>query len=104
MIGIFDWERRSRQKVIIDLEFQVDVRRAARRDRIRDAIDYKRVAKRTLDFVSKSRFYLIETMAERLAAALRREFRLTFLRVRVSKPGAIRGSKHVGVEITRKGK
>ena len=104
IIGIFAWERRTRQKILIDLEFPADIRKAARRDRIEDAIDYKRIAKHTIEFVAKSRFYLLETLAEGLAATLLKEFGLPELKVRVSKPGAIRGSKNVGVEILRKRK
>jgi len=104
IIGIFDWERKTRQKISIDLEFPADIRRSARRDRIQDAVDYKKIAKRTIQFVSRSRYQLIETLAEKLASALLKEFRLKEISVRISKPGAIRGSKNVGVEIHRRGK
>ncbi len=102
LIGIFDWERKIRQKVKVDLEFPADIRKAARRDRIEDAVDYKAIAKETIAFVSKSRFQLIETLAERLADLLLKKFRLRSIKVRLSKPGALRHSKNVGVEITRK--
>ena len=101
-IGIFDWERKVRQKVLIDLEFPAKVRRAARRDRIEDAVDYKKIAKHTIAFVSQSRFHLIETLAERLASSLLQEFRLPQIKIRLAKPGAIRGARNVGVEIIRK--
>ncbi len=102
IIGIFDWERKTPQKVRIDLEFPADIRRAARRDRIEDTVDYKRIAKRILAYVGQSRFQLIETLAEKLAAVLLAEFRLKEVRLRVSKPGAVRGSKNVAVEILRR--
>ncbi len=101
-IGIFDWERKILQKIMIDLEFPADIRRAARTDNIKDATDYKRIAKFAVSFVAKSRFYLIETLAEHLAQALLREFKLPEIRLRVSKPGALRGSRNVGVKIFRK--
>ena len=104
VIGIFDWERKIRQKIRISLEFPADIRRAARRDRIEDTVDYKRIAKETLAFVSGSQFHLIETLAEKLAAMILKEFRVPEIQVRVSKPGAVRGSQDVGVEITRKRK
>ena len=103
-IGIFDWERKIKQKVRIDLEFPADIRKAARHDHIKDTIDYKRLAKQTIGFVSGSRFYLIETLAERLAQLLLKNSSLPEIRVRISKPGAIRGAKNVGVEIIRKRK
>lgn len=100
-IGIFDWERKIKQRVLISLEFPADTRKAARRDRIEDAADYKRIAKHVIAFAGKSQFYLVETLAERLAGSLLKNFRLRELRLRLSKPGAIRGSKNVGVEIFR---
>ena len=101
-IGIFDWERKIRQKIRIDLELPTDVRRAARKDRIEDALDYKKIAKHAIRFVSKSEFYLVETLAERLAQSLLRTFPLREIKIRLSKPGAVRGSRNVGIEIFRK--
>ena len=101
-IGIFDWERRIKQKIALDLEFPADIRKAARRDKIQDTADYKKIAKETIAFVSKSGFFLIETLAERLAQNLLRKFKLKEIRIRLSKPGAIRGARNVGVEIIRK--
>ena len=101
-IGIFEWERKIRQRVTIDLEFPADIRKAARRDRIEDTLDYKKIAKETISFVSSSRFFLIETLAGRLAQNLLKKFALREIRIRLSKPGAIRGAKNVGVEIIRK--
>jgi dihydroneopterin aldolase len=103
IIGIFDWERKTPQKILIDLEFPANIRRAAKTDHIKDTIDYKSIAKRILAYVSKSSFQLIETLAEKLAELLLTEFRLRSVTLRISKPGAVRGSQNVGVEITRKG-
>lgn len=102
MIGIFGWERKIRQKVLIDLELPADVRRAARRDRIEDAVNYKAIAKRILQVAGKSRYQLIESLAEKIASICLVEFHLPEVRVRVSKPGAIRGARNVGVEIYRR--
>ena len=104
LIGIFDWERKTRQKVSIDLEIAQDVQKVAVRDQIENAIDYKTICKETIVFVEESSFHLIETLAERLAALLINNFHLEEITVRVSKPGALRYSKNVGVEITRKRK
>ncbi len=102
LIGIFEWERKTRQKVVIDLDFPAPIARAARRDRIEDAVDYKKIAKTIIRFVSDSRYHLIETLAEKLAALLLKEFSLKEVHLRVCKPGAIRGSRNVGVEIIRR--
>ncbi len=101
-IGIFDWERKIKQKIVIDLEFPAGIRRAARRDRIEDTTDYKKIAKETISFVSSSSFFLIETLAERLAQNLLKKFGLRQIKIRLAKPGAIRGAKNVGIEIVRK--
>lgn len=102
VIGIFDWERKVKQKVVVDLEFPADTHKAARQDIIRHTVDYKRIAKSTIHFIAGSRFQLIETLAEKLSGHLLREFRLPELRLRLAKPGAIRGARNVGVEIFRK--
>ena len=101
IIGIFDWERKRKQDVVIDLKFPCDIRKAARRDHIEDTVDYKRIAKATIAFVEKSRFYLVETLAERLAGLLLRDHPLAEIHLSVSKPGAIRGSQNVGIQIHR---
>ena len=101
-IGIFDWERKIKQKIVLDLEFPTNVRKAARRDKIQDALDYKSMTKHAIRFVSQSHFFLIETLAEKLAASILKTFKVSRIRLRVSKPGALRHSKNVGVEILRK--
>lgn len=101
VIGIQEWERRVRQIVKIDLEMSVDARRAAATDRIEDTLNYKRVAKRLIEFVSASEFQLVETLAEHIAGIVLNEFSVTRVRVTVNKPGAIRGAKDVGIRIER---
>lgn len=101
VIGIFDWEREIKQVVNMDIEMGCDIRPAARSDAIEDALDYKAVAKRVIGFVEKSEFQLVETLAERLAEIILNEFNVEWVRLRVGKPGAVRGSTDVGVEIRR---
>lgn len=101
VIGIWEWERRIRQTVVIDLEMSADIAKAAATDAVADTLNYKSVAKRIQDFVSNSSFQLVETLAERIAGIIRDEFDVQWVRVRVNKPGAIRGSKDVGVLIER---
>jgi len=101
IIGIWEWERRIRQTVVIDIEMSADIAKAAATDDVADTLNYKSVAKRVQSFVAESSFQLVETLAERIAAIIREEFGVAWLRVRVNKPGAIRGSKAVGVMIER---
>lgn len=101
VIGIWDWERRIRQTVVIDLEMSADIARAASTDSVDDTLNYKLVAKRLQQFVGESSFQLVETLAEKIAGIIRDEFDVAWVRVRVNKPGAIRGSRDVGVVIER---
>jgi len=101
ILGFIDWERQVPQTVVIDLELPCDCRHAAGSDSVTDTVDYKRVAKRVLGWVQASQFQLIESLAHRLALLLLEEFPLAWIRVRVSKPGAIRHSRDVGVSLER---
>lgn len=101
VIGIWEWERRIRQTVTINLDMAADISRAAASERIDDTLDYKAVAKRVAAFVRDSDFQLVETLAERVAGILRDEFKVPWCRVRINKRGAIRGAGDVGVEIER---
>ncbi len=100
-IGIFEWEKRIKQKVRIDLEMATDIVKAAKTDHIDDTLDYKAIAKRVTEFVEESRFELIETLIEKVAELLLQEFDIPWIRVTMSKPGAVRGSRDVGIIIER---
>src|SRR5271169_4358657 len=101
IIGIFDWERQVRQTVIVDIEFSADIVKAALTDSIEDTLNYKRVAKRVLAFVEGSQFHLVETLAEHIAMLLLEEFGIAWVKISLSKPGAIRSSGDVGVALER---
>ena len=101
VIGIYDWEREIKQVVSLDLEMRFDIRKAALSDAIGDALDYKAVSKRLIQFVESSQFQLVETLADQCAALVLREFPVSWLRLKLSKPGAVRGSSAVGVIIER---
>ena len=101
VIGIYDWERRIRQTVSLDLEMATDIRRAAASDQIDDALNYKAIGKRIIQYIEDSDFQLVETLAERVAELVRDEFGVTWLKLRLSKPGALRGSRDVGVIMER---
>jgi 7,8-dihydroneopterin aldolase/epimerase/oxygenase len=101
IIGIFDWERQVKQTVIVDIEISADIRKAALSDSIEDTLNYKRVAKRVLAFVEDSKFHLVETLAEHIAMHLLEDFGIAWVRISLSKPGAIRSSRDVGVVLER---
>ena len=101
VIGVYDWERRIRQPVVIDLEMGTDVAPAAASDDVADALDYKAVSKRVQQFVGESSFFLVETLTERIAALVLDEFPVPWVRVKLNKVGALRGAAGVGIVVER---
>lgn len=101
IIGIYDWERQVRQTVSLDLEMASDIRQAAATDDIQYALNYKEVSKRLITYVEKRNALLVETLAEEIAKIIREEFKVPWLRLRLSKPGAVRGARDVGLIIER---
>ena len=101
IIGFIEWERRLKQTIVIDVEMPVDCARAAITDDVADTLDYKKVAKRLIAFAGESQFKLVETMAHRAALLIIEEVGVEWVRLSVNKPGAIRGSKDVGVAVLR---
>jgi len=101
VIGIYDWEREIRQTVRLDIEMAWDISKAGQSDDIADTLDYKAVSKRLIEFVEASSFGLIEKLAESCAVILLQEFQVPWLRLKMSKPGAVRGSENVAVLIER---
>jgi dihydroneopterin aldolase len=101
LIGVYEWEQRVKQTICIDLEMAADIRKAAASDAIEDTLNYKAVAERVTGYVQENRFDLIETLAEHLAAFLLHEFTIPWIKITVGKPGAVQGSRDVGVVIER---
>jgi dihydroneopterin aldolase len=101
VIGIYEWERKIKQPVILDLEMGTDITRAAASDAIEDTLDYKAVSKRLIEFVEASEFQLVETLAERCAEILLQEFQLPWIRLTLNKIGALSAARDVGVIIER---
>ena len=101
IIGIYDWERQVRQTVSIDLEMASDIHKAAETDDIQYALNYKAVSKRLIAYVENRNALLVEALAEEIAKIIREEFNVPWLRLRLSKPGAVRGARDVGLIIER---
>jgi len=101
VIGIYDWERKIKQPIVLDIEMDSDNRKPAASDDIADTLDYKAISKRLIQFVGESSFGLVETLAERCCAILLEEFPVTRVRLKLSKVGAVRGAKAVGVILER---
>ena len=101
IIGIYDWERETKQTVILDIEMAHDIRKAALSDDINDTLDYKTVSKRIISFVEESEFFLVEKLIEEIALILRNEFNVPWVRITLNKKGAISGASDVGIIIER---
>ncbi len=101
LIGIHDWEREKKQDILINVEMEADCRPAGESDDFRDAVDYRAVTKEIIALVEGSAFFLVEKLAEEIAKICLQDLRVARARVRVEKPGALRFSRSVGVEVER---
>lgn len=100
-IGVYDWEKGLRQRLVIDLCLFTDTRQAAASDDLNFAVDYEKVVQ-ALNFVVANRHYqLIETMAEHIADTLCAMNHVHGVRVSVSKPNAVPQAKNTRVVIQR---
>src|ERR1700760_4965603 len=101
VIGFLEWERLGKQTGFPDIEAPLHFRQAAIRDDVADTLDYKRLSKVVIAFVGASEFKLVETLADRTAKLILKEFDLPWVKLTVNKRGAIRASRDVGVTIER---
>ncbi len=101
IIGIYDWERETRQNVVLDIEMACDISKAAASDKIEHALDYKTVSKRIISFVEASEFYLVEKLIEEISSIILNEFNVPWVKITLNKKGAISGASDVGIIIER---
>ncbi len=101
IIGIYDWERETKQTVILDIEMAWDIQQAAETDDIQHTLDYKAVSKRIIAFVEASSFYLVEKLTVEIANIILKEFNVPWVKVSLNKKGAIRGASDVGIIVER---
>ncbi len=101
IIGVHPWERQTRRTLLLDLELGADVRPAAATDRLDDTLDYQAVARRVGEFAAASDFRLVETLGERIAELVLREFGVPWLRLTLRKPGVPSGAREAGIIIER---
>lgn len=100
-IGVYDWEQEIKQKLVLDLEMAHDNRPAANSDDVAFALDYAAVSEAVTAHIQNGRFLLVERVAEEIATLLMTQFGVPWLRVRVTKPGAVPNARGVGVQIER---
>ena len=101
IIGFWEWERRIKQVVSIDLEIGSDARIAAASDGIAGTLNYEQLAKRLVEFVGAARYQMVEGLATAIGRIVIQEFGAPWVKVSVAKPGAIPSAREVGVVIER---
>lgn len=101
IVGVYEEERREKQDIVINITLHADLSKARQSDRIEDSVDYKAVKNRVIALVDNSSFYLLETLADRIASVCLEDPRVQRAEVLVEKPGALRFARSVGVEVTR---
>lgn len=104
IIGVFDWEREVKQKVVLDLQMKWDNKKAALTDSLEYALDYNAISLKLVDFIENSSFQLIEALAENVADILITDFNVPELELKLSKPAAVNAAENVAVKIKRKAK
>ncbi|ENM5779896.1 bifunctional dihydroneopterin aldolase/7,8-dihydroneopterin epimerase [Vibrio mimicus] len=100
-IGVYDWEQQIKQKLVLDLEMAHDNRSAGKSDDVVDALDYAQVSQAVIEHIEQGRFLLVERVAEEVAELIMTRFSVPWIRIRLTKPGAVPQAKGVGVIIER---
>ncbi len=101
IIGVNQDERTEKQDVVINVILFTDTRKAGRTDALEDSVDYKKVKKTILSLVENSEFLLIEKLADEIAKVCLDDTKVQKVNVTVDKPGALRYTRSVAVEIVR---
>ncbi len=101
IVGIYDWEKEVKQIISLDIEIDYDMKKPGRSDKLSDTLNYKKISKRVISLVEKSRTNLIENLAEKIAQTIIKEFKVKKVKLFLKKSGALRGSELVGIKIQR---
>ncbi|MBU1699160.1 MAG: dihydroneopterin aldolase [Candidatus Eisenbacteria bacterium] len=101
ILGVNDWERETRQDILLNLTLFTDTRATAASDDLKGAVNYRTLAKQLIEHVETSSRYTVEALANDLARICFRWSNIYRVRVRVEKRGALRYAESVGVEIER---
>lgn len=100
-IGVYDWEQTIEQKLVFDIEMGWDNRKSAKSDDVNDCLSYADISETVIAHVEGQRFALVERVAEEVADLLLSKFNSPWVRIKLSKPGAVARAADVGVIIER---
>ncbi|MDD5277100.1 MAG: dihydroneopterin aldolase [Methylovulum sp.] len=101
IIGIYDWERETKQTIILDIEMAFDIEKAAATDDIKYTLDYKTASERIISFVENSQFFLVEKLIVEIAKLILAEFNVPWVKITLNKKGAVSDASDVGIIIER---
>lgn len=101
LIGVYEWEREILQPLEFDIEMATDIRPAATHDELSLTLDYFSISEAITDLVKNSSYKLIETLAESVSELIREQFGVCWVKIKVSKPGAVPNARNVAVQIER---
>lgn len=102
VIGISEKEREQPQDILVNIEISADISTAGRTDNVEDSVNYRTIAKKVLAHTETIKRFTVEALAEDIAKLCLEDKKVQSVLVRVEKPGAVRFSRSVGVEIIRK--
>ena len=100
-IGVWEWEKKITQTLVLDIDLATDITKAAASDDLKDALDYKKISVRVMEYAKENTFDLIESLIERLAEIILAEFDVSWLRIKLDKGGVVKKVSQVGIIIER---
>ena len=102
LIGVYDWERKHQQRLIVDVELSADLSLAAQTDDVDNTLNYAEISQGINDFAAQSQYKLIEALASHMVEWLLQSFpKLKVVRLKLSKPDILANAKNVAVEFTK---
>lgn len=103
-IGVYEWEKNIKQKLIFDLEMGVSLETAGQSDNVDDTVCYATVSEQVISLTQSKHFDLLEALGEQITAMILGKFPVLFVKLKLSKPGAVPEAKAVGIKLYREKK
>lgn len=101
VVGIYEWEKNVKQDIVINVEIEFEGDKAIETDNISDSVDYKKINKEIISTVENSEYNLIEKICGDVSDIVLKNNGVNSVTVRVDKPGALRFTDSVSIEITK---
>lgn len=102
IIGVYDWEKTQRRPLIIDVELEIDGKKAIESDNVADTVDYDLISKKVIAETAASNFNLIEKLAAHLAGKVLEDAKINRVKIKINKPGVVPIADSVSVTHERK--